>query len=206
MSKLFKKFLDYKMSDEAKGKMADIADKASEVKTEVKPDFKGVREGNLRRKANKILANAESEGRLPTEQEQDRLKDLKSKAMSAEARQAKRDERYTESKARTDLKRQSYINKMVKKGIMTAEQAEGHFDNIKGITANSAKLADELSNQKTKPEKIEEQTSDIASNSIPTTEQLAEISKVDTSTKIGADILEKINQDIGNFKAAANRV
>ena len=194
------------MADDAGKKLKELSSIKKEEEKEKEKEFKGVREGNLRRKANKILANAESEGRLPTEQEQDRLKDLKSKAMSAEARQAKRDERYTESKARTDLKRQSYINKMVKKGIMTAEQAEGHFDNIKGITANSAKLADELSNQKTKPEKIEEQTSDIASNSIPTTEQLAEISKVDTSTKIGADILEKINQDIGNFKAAANRV
>lgn len=180
--------------------------KEKEEKEKKQKEFKGVREGNLRRKANKILANAEAEGRLPTAQEQDRLKTLKSRAMSAEARQAKRDERYAESKARTDLKRQSYINKMVKKGIMTAEQAEGHFDNIKGITANSAKLADELSNQKTKPEKIEEKTSDIASNSMPTTEQLAEISKVDTSTKIGADFLESINQNIGNFKAAANRV
>lgn len=168
-------------------------------------DFKGIRAGNLRRKANKILSDAKDEGRLVTEQEQDRLKDLKSKAMSAEARQKKRDERYAESKARTDLKREAYKNKMVKKGIMTAEQAESHFDNIKGITANSAKNKDKILGKQTKPEKIEEKTSDIASNYMPTADQLAEIAKVDTSTKIGENFLESLNQDIGNFKAAANR-
>ena len=36
-------------------------------------DFKGIRAGNLERKANRILDNAKSEGRLLTEQEQDRL-------------------------------------------------------------------------------------------------------------------------------------
>ena len=158
-------------------------------------DFKGVREGNLRRKANKILANAESEGRMVSEQEQDRLKDLKSKAMSAEARQVKRDERYTESKARTDLKRQSYVNKMVKKGIMTAEQAEGRFDSIRGITANSAKLVDELSNQKTKPADIQEKSANIAFNSEPDVGELAQIAQVDTNNKIGADIINKIGMN-----------
>jgi polyhydroxyalkanoate synthesis regulator phasin len=192
MSKLFEKFLDYKMSDEAKGKIGDLADKASEVKTELKSDFKGVREGNLRRKANKILANAESEGRAVSAQEQDRLKDLKSKAMSAEARQGKRDERYAESKARTDLKRQSYVNKMVKKGIMTAEQAKGRFDNIKGITANSAKLVNKLSNQETKPAEIEDNSSKIASNSETTPEELLGYSQVNTNNKIGEGFMDNI--------------
>ena len=115
--------------------------------------------------------------------------------MSAESRQAKRDERYAESKARTDLKREAYKNKMVKKGIMTAEQAEGRFDNIKNITANSAKLADKLSNQKTKSEKIEENSSNIASESVPTPEELATMAYVDTSkTKIGADIINNIGK------------
>ena len=109
-----------------------------EKETEEKESFKGVREGNLRRKANKILSDAEAEGRLLTEQEQDRLKDLKSKAMSAEARQEKRNERYAERKARTDLKRNAYANKMAKKGIMTEEQAKSRFDQIRGITARSA--------------------------------------------------------------------
>ena len=109
-----------------------------EKETEEKESFKGVREGNLRRKANKILSDAEAEGRLLTEQEQDRLKDLKSKAMSAEARQEKRNERYAEQKARTDLKRNAYANKMAKKGIMTEEQAKSRFDQIRGITARSA--------------------------------------------------------------------
>ena len=59
-----------------------------------------MREGNLRRKANKILSDAEAEGRLLTEQERDRLKDLKSKAMSAEARQEKRNDRYADSSGR----------------------------------------------------------------------------------------------------------
>lgn len=198
--------LKYQMSDEAKKKIDKIASDASNIETEVKADFKGTREGNLRRKANKILSDAEAEGRLPTEQEQDRLKTLKSKAMSAEARQEKRNERYAESKARTDLKRQSYINKMVKKGIMTAGQAEGHFDNIRGITANSAKNKDKILGKQTKPEKIEEKTSNIALQSEPTPEELLGYSQVDTSTKIGENFLESIKQDIGNFKAAANRV
>lgn len=157
-------------------------------------EFKGVREGNLRRKANKILANAESEDRAVNEQEADRLRDLKSKAMSAEARQGKRDERYAESKARTDLKRQSYINKMVKKGIMTAEQAEGRFNNIRGITANSAKLLNKFSNQTTTPEQIEEDSSNIASNSVPDARELAQIAMVDTRTKIGDDIINNIGK------------
>jgi|9_EtaG_2_1085328.scaffolds.fasta_scaffold12621_2 hypothetical protein len=172
-----------------------FGEKETEEKEKKQKEFKGVREGNLRRKANKILANAESEGRPVSAQEQDRLRDLKSKAMSAESRQAKRDERYAESKARTDLKREAYKNKMVKKGIMTAEQAEGRFDNIKNITANSAKLADKLSNQKTKSEKIEENSSNIASESVPTPEELATMAYVDTSkTKIGADIINNIGK------------
>ena len=157
-------------------------------------DFKGIRAGNLRRKANKILANAESEGRLTTEQEQDRLKDLKSKAMSAEARQAKRDERYAESKARTDLKRQSYINKMVKKGIMTAEQAESRFNNIKGITSKSAELGAEILNQKIKPEKIEEQASNSAALDEPSVEDQANVAYVDTDTKIGDNMFNNIGK------------
>ena len=195
MSKLFKKFLDYKMSDEAKEKIGDLANKASEVKTELKSDFKGVREGNLRRKANKILANAESEGRAVNEQEADRLRDLKSKAMSAESRQEKRDERYTEAKARTDLKRQSYVNKMVKKGIMTAEQAKGRFDNIRGITANSDKVKNEILGKPINPEKTEEKTSNIALESEPTLDQLETLAMVDTSKpKIGADIINNIGR------------
>ena len=130
--------LKYQMSDEAKKKFDKIASDASNIETEVKADFKGTREGNLRRKANKILSNAEAEGRLLTAQEQDRLKTLKSRAMSAEARQQKRDEKYAEQKARTDLKRNAYANKMAKKGIMTEEQAKGRFDQIRGITARSA--------------------------------------------------------------------
>ena len=195
MSKLFKKFLDYKMSDEAKEKIGDLANKASEVKTELKSDFKGVREGNLRRKANKILANAESEGRAVNEQEADRLRDLKSKAMSAESRQEKRDERYTEAKARTDLKRQSYVNKMVKKGIMTAEQAKGRFDNIRGITANSDKVKNEILGKPINPEKTEEKTSNIALESEPTLDQLETLAMVNTSKpKIGADIINNIGK------------
>ena len=58
--------------------------------------------------------------------------------MSASARQEKRDKRYAEQKARTDLKRNAYANKMVKKGIMTEEQAKSRFDQIRGITARSA--------------------------------------------------------------------
>ena len=200
MSKLFKKFLDYKMSDEAKGKIGNLANKASKVKTELKSDFKGVREGNLRRKANKILANAESEGRAVNEQEADRLRDLKSKAMSAESRQEKRDERYAESKARTDLKRQSYINKMVKKGIMTAEQAEGRFNNIRGITANSDKLKNEILGKQTKPKETEEKTSNIALQSEPTPEELLGYSQVDTGTKIGQKYIDSIGEIMNNTK------
>ena len=200
MSKLFKKFLDYKMSDEAKEKIGDLANKASEVKTELKSDFKGVREGNLRRKANKILANAESEGRAVNEQEADRLRDLKSKAMSAESRQEKRDERYTEAKARTDLKRQSYVNKMVKKGIMTAEQAKGRFDNIRGITANSDKVKNEILGKPINPEKTEEKTSNIALESEPAPEELLGYSQVDTSTKIGQKYIDSIGEIMNNTK------
>ena len=200
MSKLFKKFLDYKMSDEAKEKIGDLANKASEVKTELKSDFKGVREGNLRRKANKILANAESEGRAVNEQEADRLRDLKSKAMSAESRQEKRDERYTEAKARTDLKRQSYVNKMVKKGIMTAEQAKGRFDNIRGITANSDKVKNEILGKPINPEKTEEKTSNIALESEPAPEELLGYSQVDTSTKIGQKYIDSIGKIMNNTK------
>ena len=200
MSKLFKKFLDYKMSDEAKEKIGDLANKASEVKTELKSDFKGVREGNLRRKANKILANAESEGRAVNKQEADRLRDLKSKAMSAEARQEKRDERYAEAKARTDLKRQSYVNKMVKKGIMTAEQAKGRFDNIRGITANSDKVKNEILGKPINPEKTEEKTSNIALESEPAPEELLGYSQVDTSTKIGQKYIDSIGEIMNNTK------
>lgn len=197
MSKLFKKFLDYKMSDEAKEKIGDLANKASEVKTELKSDFKGVREGNLRRKANKILENAKSEGREGnlTVLEQNRLETLKSRAMSAEARQEKRDERYAEAKARTDLKRQSYANKMVKKGIMTAEQAKGRFDNIRGITANSDKKKHEILGKPINPAKTEEKTSDIAQDHELTTDQLETLAMVDTSKpKIGADIINNIGR------------
>ncbi len=124
-----------------------------------------------------------------------RTVELKSKAMSAESRQGKRDERYAESKARTDLKRQSYINKMVKKGIMTAEQAEGRFDNIRGITANSDKLKSEILGKQIEPNKTEEKTSNIASESIPTPEELATMAYVDTSkTKIGSDIINNIGK------------
>jgi len=136
--------LKYQMSDEAKKKFDKIASDASSIETEVKADFKGTREGNLRRKANRILSDAEAEDRLPTAQEQDRLKTLKSRAMSAEARQEKRDERYAEQKARTDLKRNAYANKMAKKGIMTEEQAKGRFDQIRGITARSAANAEKF--------------------------------------------------------------
>ena len=197
MSKLFKKFLDYKMSDEAKEKIGDLANKASEVKTELKSDFKGVREGNLRRKANKILENAKSEGREGnlTVLEQNRLETLKSRAMSAEGRQEKRDERYAEAKARTDLKRQSYVNKMVKKGIMTAEQAKGRFDNIRGITANSDKVKNEILGKPINPEKTEEKTSNIALESEPTLDQLETLAMVNTSKpKIGADIINNIGK------------
>ncbi len=165
-------------------------EKEKEEKEEKQEGFKGIRAGNLQRKIDKLEEDIASRGSTRgTVEEEDRLETLKSRAMSASARQEKRDERYAESKARTDLKRQSYINKMVKKGIMTAEQAEGHFNNIKGITANSAKLAAELSNQKTKPEKIEEKTSDIASDSMPTTEQLAQINQVSESTSIGKGLV-----------------
>jgi len=167
--------------------------KEKEEEEKKQKEFKGVREGNLRRKANKILANAESEGRAVNEQEADRLKDLKSKAMSAEGRQEKRDERYAEAKARTDLKRQSYVNKMVKKGIMTAEQAKGRFDNIRGITANSDKVKNEILGKPINPEKTEEKTSNIALESEPTLEQLETLAMVDTSKpKIGADIINNI--------------
>ena len=202
MSKLFKKFLDYKMSEEAKGKIGDLASKASEVKTELKSDFKGVREGNLRRKANKILENAKSEGREGnlTVLEQNRLETLKSRAMSAEARQEKRDERYAEAKARTDLKRQSYVNKMVKKGIMTAEQAKGRFDNIRGITANSDKVKNEILGKPINPEKTEEKTSNIALESEPAPEELLGYSQVDTSTKIGQKYIDSIGKIMNNTK------
>tara|TARA_B100001059_G_scaffold66582_1_gene63128 strand:+ start:10891 stop:11406 length:516 start_codon:yes stop_codon:yes gene_type:complete len=103
-------------------------------------EFKGVREGNLRRKANKILANAESEGRAVNAQEQDRLKDLKSKAMSAEARNQKKKQRYSEYKERVDDKRERYADKMEGKGILTREQAMGRFDNLRGIKARSAEI------------------------------------------------------------------
>ena len=202
MSKLFKKFLDYKMSDEAKEKIGDLANKASEVKTELKSDFKGVREGNLRRKANKILENAKSEGREGnlTVLEQNRLETLKSRAMSAEGRQEKRDERYAEAKARTDLKRQSYVNKMVKKGIMTAEQAKGRFDNIRGITANSDKVKNEILGKPINPEKTEEKTSNIALESEPAPEELLGYSQVDTSTKIGQKYIDSIGEIMNNTK------
>ena len=190
------------MSDEAKEKIGDLANKASEVKTELKSDFKGVREGNLRRKANKILENAKSEGREGnlTVLEQNRLETLKSRAMSAEARQEKRDERYAEAKARTDLKRQSYVNKMVKKGIMTAEQAKGRFDNIRGITANSDKVKNEILGKPINPEKTEEKTSNIALESEPAPEELLGYSQVDTSTKIGQKYIDSIGEIMNNTK------
>jgi len=137
---MFDKEKFYKETSEGfkKKKFDEVNKLFGEKETEEKEPFKGVRAGNLERKANRILDNAKSEGRLLTEQEQDRLKTLKSRAMSAEARQQKRDERYTEQKARTDLKRNAYANKMAKKGIMTEEQAKSRFDQIRGITARSA--------------------------------------------------------------------
>ncbi len=143
---MFDKEKFYKETSEGfkKKKLDEVNKLFGEKETEEKESFKGVREGNLRRKANKILSDAEGEGRLLTEQEQDRLKTLKSRAMSAEARQEKRNERYAEQKARTDLKRNAYANKMAKKGIMTEEQAKGRFDQIRGITSRSAANAEKL--------------------------------------------------------------
>jgi len=195
------------MADDAGKKLKELSsikkeEKKEKEKEEKEKEFKGIRAGNLRRKANKILENAKSEGREGelTVLEQNRLKTLKSRAMSAEARQEARDQRYTESKARTDLKKQSYVNKMVKKGIMTAEQAKGRFDNIKGITANSAKLVNKLSNQETKSAEIEDNSSKIAYDSEPTPEELLGYSKVDTNNKIGQKYIDSINEIMDNTK------
>ena len=112
---------------------------ASSNKPKEEKEFKGVRAGNLQRKIDRLEEDIASRGSTRgTVEEEDRLKTLKSRAMSASARQEKRDKRYAEQKARTDLKRNAYANKMVKKGIMTEEQAKSRFDQIRGITARSA--------------------------------------------------------------------
>ena len=110
--------------------------------------------------------------------------------MSAESRQEKRNERYANKEARTELKRQSYINKMVKKGIMTAEQAEGRFNNIRGITLKSAELGAELGNVQTlNPESADVNATTAALGDEPTTAELAQIDKVSESTNIGRGVV-----------------
>ena len=191
------------MADDAGKKLKELSSLKKEEKKEKEKEkeFKGIRAGNLIRKANKILENAKSEGREGelTVLEENRLKTLKSRAMSAEARQEARDQRYAESKARTDLRRQSYVNKMVRKGTMTAEQAKARFDNIRGITSNSDKVKNEILGMQTKPEQTEEKAADIASQYEPTPEELLGYSKVDTNTKIGQEHINNIGKVMGNY-------
>lgn len=166
--------------------------KEKEEKEKKQKEFKGIRAGNLEKKIDKLEEDIASRGSTRgTVEEEDRLKTLKSRAMSAEGRQEKRNERYANKKARTELKRQSYINKMVGKGIMTAEQAEGRFNNIRGITLKSAELGAELSNVQTlNPEQASDNANQIALDSPPPTpEELKGIDKVSESTSIGRGVV-----------------
>lgn len=170
--------------------------KAKEEREKKQKEFKGVRAGNLERKANEILDNAKDQNRILTPAEQDKLKGLKSKAMSAESRQEKRNERYADKEARTELKRQSYINKMVRKGIMTAEQAEGRFNNIRGITLKSAELGAEYANVQTlNPDAASDDANTKAMNSPPpTADEQAQMNRVSEKTKIGNPYIGSIGR------------
>ena len=176
-------------------------EKKKKAKEEKQKEFKGVRAGNLEKKANKILDNAKEQNRILTPAEQDKLKSLKSKAMSAESRQEKRNERYANKEARTELKRQSYINKMVRKGIMTAEQAEGRFNNIRGITLKSAELADKY--KAPIPADTASDNADTASDNAdtaahdsppPNQVELAEMNRVSEETRIGNNYIGNIGR------------
>lgn len=165
--------------------------KEKEEREKKQKEFKGIRAGNLEKKIDKLEEDIASRGSTRgTVEEEDRLKTLKSRAMSAESRQEKRNERYANKEARTELKRQSYINKMVKKGIMTAEQAEGRFNNIRGITLKSAELGAELGNVQTlNPETADDNATTAALGDEPTTAELAQIDKVSESTNIGRGVV-----------------
>ena len=151
MGKLFKNFLNYDMSGEAKEKMANIADKASKIETEFKSDFKGIRSQMQKIKAEEILQNINNrKNKQATAKEQQKLKRLRSSYDKSKARQERRNKRLDEAGARLELKKQAYVNKMTRKGIMSKEQAISHFENMRGITKNSAERTQALLNMQNK--------------------------------------------------------
>lgn len=204
MGKLFKNFLNYNMSGEAIGKMGDIANKASKIETELNSDFKGIRSQMQKRKAEEILENINSrENKQATAKEQQKLKKLRSNYDKSAARQERRNKRLDDAGARLELKKQSYINKMTRKGIMTADQAVSHFENMNGITKNSAERTQALLNMQNKelplpgkqeklPKEKEEKVNDQALNVAEETATTQGFSAIENDgSKIGQNNLPK---------------
>lgn len=108
------------------------------------------------------------------------------KKQRIEKRDKRRQERYAESEKRTDAKRERYAEKMAMKGIVGSKQeARARFDNIRGITKGSALERERLNDLSTgdgfkkftvdavdltkdQEDKVEEQSTQIAFNTIPT--------------------------------------
>tara|TARA_B100001287_G_scaffold274086_1_gene278719 strand:+ start:1140 stop:1778 length:639 start_codon:yes stop_codon:yes gene_type:complete len=201
MGKLFKNFLNYDMSGEAKGKMGNIANKASKIETELESDFKGIRSQMQKRKAEEILENINSrENKQATAKEQKKLKRLRSNYDKSVARQERKNKRLDDAGARLELKKQSYVNKMTRKGIMSEGQAISHFENMRGITKNSAERTQAMLNMQnkelplpTEKEKlVKNEEEEINSEAIDIVDEQASspgFTPVDTNSDIGNALL-----------------